>query len=462
MTSLSANSLSAIDAAYHLHPNSNPRVVLSEGAMVITRGEGIRIFDENGKGYIEGLAGLWCASLGFHQPRLAAAAARQFEALPYYHSFFARVPGVTAKLAEEIIRVTPPSVSKVFFACSGSEANDSAIKMIWYYNNAVGRPEKKKVVSRMNAYHGVTIAAASMTRIPINQNGFDLPIDRFLQVSCPHHYRFAYPGESEEAFSERLAAELEALIEREGAETIAAFFAEPVMGAGGVIPPPRGYFERIQPILKKHDIFFVVDEVICGFGRTGNLFGSETYGLVPDVMTMAKGLSAGYQPISAVAISEEIFQGLAEQAEAFGMLGHGFTYGGHPIAAAVALEALRIYEDEHIIDHVKTVMPRFQQRLKILANHPLVGEARGVGLIGALEVVADKSSKREFPPSDGIGAKIAEASKQRGLLFRNKGDTLLLCPPLIILEEEIDVLFDILTVALDEVLSKLPLGHASA
>jgi len=420
--------------------------------MVFTRAEGIRVFDENGKGYIEGLAGLWCAGLGFSETRLIEAANRQFLELPYYHTFFGRAANVTARLADRVVDIAPEGLTRVFFACSGSEAIDTAIKMVWYYNNARGRPGKKKIISRRNAYHGVTVAGASLTRLPVNQEGFDLPIARFLQVECPHHYRFAKDGESEKAFSARLAAELEALILAEGPDTVAAFFAEPVQGAGGIIPPPRGYFDLIQPILKKYDILFVADEVICGFARTGNMFGSDTYGLKPDLMTMAKGLSAGYQPISAVALTEEVFGGIAELGDEKGSFGHGFTYGGHPVAAAVALEAQNLYHERDIVGHVRRVGAHFQNRLRDFADHDLVGEARGVGLLGALELVADKKTKAKFPPELALGQRILDLTQARGLLFRPAGDTLLFCPPLIVEEADIDEIFDIVGAALDEIL----------
>ena len=449
------NSLSRLDAQHHLHPNTNPIQVAENGAMIVTSGEGIRVRDEDGKSYIEGLAGLWCASLGFSEERLVEAAERQLRELPYYHSFFGRAPVPTAKLGEFLSRITPDSLTKFFFACSGSEAIDSAIKMVWYYNNAIGRPQKKKIISRLNSYHGVTVAGASMTRIRINQEGFDLPIERFVQVDCPHYYRFAMDGEAEEEFSARMADRLEQTILEEGPDTIAAFFAEPIQGAGGIILPSKGYFDLIQPILKKYDILFVVDEVICGFGRTGEMFGSETYNLRPDLMTMAKGLSAGYQPISAVGLSEEVYRGIASLGGEKGAFGHGFTYGGHPVAAAVALETQKIYQERKIVSYVQTISPKFQGRLRALQEHPLGGEARGVGLIGALELVANKATKERFDPSLGVGAKVFEETKRNGLLFRNAGDQLLFCPPLIITEDEIDEMFDILGNALDTVAGRL-------
>ncbi len=441
------NSLGSMDAAHHLHGASNPNAE----PMIVAKGQGIRVVGEDGNSYIEGLAGLWCAALGFDEPRLVEAATRQMQELPFYHSFLGRSPIPTTQLAGRLAAVTPEAINKFFFACSGSEAVDSAIKMIWYYNNALGRPEKKKIISRQNAYHGVTVAAASLTRLKMNQDGFDLPLDRFLQVECPHFYRFGLDGETEEEFSARLAANLEQTILDEGPDTIAAFFAEPVQGAGGIIVPPKGYFDLIQPILKKYNILFVVDEVICGFGRTGQMFGSDTYGLKPDLMTMAKGLSAAYQPISAVGLTQELYDGIAGLASDKGAFGHGFTYGGHPVAAAVALETLNIFADRNVVGHVQHVSVGFQNRLAALQDHPLVGEARGVGLLGALELVADKAGKTPFDPALAVGQRVFEETKKNGLLFRPFGDQLLFAPPLIVTDEDVNEIFDILTDALDSV-----------
>lgn len=452
---LGLNTLSGLDARHHIHGNTNPRAVVENGAMVMTGGRGIRVTDEDGKQYIEGLAGLWCASLGFNEERLVVAAEKQMRELPYYHGFFGRAPVPTIKLAAKLAEITPEGIEKFFFACSGSEAIDTAIKMVWYFNNSKGRPAKKKIISRQNSYHGVTVAGASLTRIPINQDGFDLPIERFLQIGGSHFYRYGEVGETEEAFVARRAAELEQLIQDEGPDTIAAFFAEPVQGAGGVLPPAKGYFDAIQPILKKYDILFVVDEVICGFGRTGNLFGSETYNLRPDIMTMAKGLSASYQPISAVGITQDVFEGIQELGDQKGAFGHGFTYGGHPVAAAVALEAQNIYQERDIVGHVQAIAPVFQARLNELSEHQLVGETRGVGLLGAVEMVADKASKERFDPSLGLGVKVFDEAKKNGLLFRNAGDQLLFCPPLIVTENEVNEIFDILQHALDRVSANL-------
>ena len=345
------------------------------------------------------------------------------ETLPYYHSFASKSNLPAIDLAERILDMLPETMSKVFFNNSGSEANDTAIKLVWYYNNALGRPQKKKIISRVKAYHGVTVASASLTGLANNHRDFDLPIAGILHAGCPHYYRFARPDESEEAFAQRLADELDALIEEEGPDTVAAFIAEPVMGAGGVLVPPETYFDKIQPILKKHDILFIVDEVISGFGRLGTMFGLEHFQIEPDIVIMAKQLTSGYQPMSATVISDAIFNALLVQAERIGVFAHGFTYSGHPVAAAVGLETLKIYEERRILDHVRAIMPHFQERLRWLGdNHPLVGEARGLGLIGAVELVEDKKSKRPFEAAKAVGALGAEMALKNGLIVRAAGE----------------------------------------
>ena len=301
------NSAASRDIAYQVHGYTNLKKHLEKGPLVIPGGKGVRVTDDAGNTYIEGLAGLWCTALGFDEPRLVEAATRALKKLPYYQGFSHRTADVTIDLAEKLIGIAPVPISKVLFANSGSEANDLAIKLIWYYNNALGRPQKKKIISRVRAYHGVTIATASLTGLAPNHNDFDLPIARILHADCPHHYRFAQPGESEERFTSRLADNLEKMIVAEGPDTIAAFFAEPVMGAGGVIVPPKTYFEKIQAVLRKYDVLLVADEVICGFCRTGNLWGSQTFNLKPDMIACAKALSSAYVPIAALMISESIF-----------------------------------------------------------------------------------------------------------------------------------------------------------
>jgi 4-aminobutyrate--pyruvate transaminase len=449
------NAVHATDIRYALHPYTNLSAHQQLGPMVIARGEGVYVYDDAGNRYLEGLGGLFCASLGFSESRLADAADRQMRTLPFYHAFGHKANEPAIRLAEKLIDMAPGNMSKVFFANSGSEANDTAIKLIWYYNNAKGRPQKKKIISRARAYHGVTVATASLTGLPNNHRDFDLPIASILHTDCPHYYRYGRPGESEEAFATRCAESLDALIQAEGADTVAAFFAEPLMASGGVIVPPATYFEKIQAVLRKHEVLLVADEVICGFGRTGNMFGCETYGMQPDMIALAKQLSAGYLPISALLVNDDIYQAMVDESRKIGTFSHGFTYSGHPVAAAVALETLRIYEDDRILDHVRRVTPYFQRRLARLAGHPLVGEARGAGLIGAAELVADKATKAPFPSEMGVAARVGEYALKHGVITRALGDTVNFCPPLIITEAQIDELFDGIGRALDDAQASL-------
>jgi 4-aminobutyrate---pyruvate transaminase len=445
------NSTAVRDIASVLHPYTDARAHQKNGPMVITRGEGVRVFDEQGKGYIETVAGLWCAALGFHNERLVEAATKQMRQLPFYHAFTGRSHEPMVDLAEMLLERAPVPMSKVFFANSGSEANDSAIKMIWYYNNAVGRPQKKKIISRLKGYHGVTIASASLTGLPYNHKFFDLPIAGILHAGTPHHYHNAQPGESEEAFATRLAQELDMMIEAEGPDTVAAFFAEPIMGAGGVIIPPATYFEKIQAVLKKHDVLLVADEVICGFGRTGEYWGCQSLGMQPDILTCAKALSSSYLPISAVMVNERVFEGLADGSAGLGTFGHGFTYSGHPVPAAVAVETLKIYDEIDIVGHVKRVAPTMQDGLRALAGHPLVGEVRGMGLIGAVELVADKATHTNFDPALKIAPRLVKIAESHGLICRSlPNDSIAFSPPLIITEEEITDMVTRFGSALDE------------
>ncbi|HSK38500.1 MAG TPA: aspartate aminotransferase family protein [Arenibaculum sp.] len=436
-----------------MHPYTNLRTHEEHGPLVVTRGEGVYVFDEDGRRYLEGMAGLWCTALGFNEERLVEAAARQMRRLPFYHGFTGKAHDPGIELAERLVGLAPVPMSKAFFANSGSEANDTAVKLVWYYNNALGRPEKKKVIARHKGYHGVTVAAASLSGLPANHRAFDLPIAGFLHTTCPHHYRFGKPDESEEAFATRCAEDLEALILEQGPETVAAFFAEPVMGAGGVLVPPATYFEKIQAVLRRYDVLLVADEVICGFGRTGAMWGSETFGLRPDIMTMAKALSSAYLPISAVLITDPIYQAVKRQSDEVGTFGHGYTYSGHPVAAAVALETLRIYEDRDLIAHVRRVAPRLQDGLRRLAGHPLVGEVSGTGLIAGVELVADRAERRAFEPRQAVGPALVRFAQEHGVILRAMGDRIGFSPPLVIGEEEIGELVGGFARALDDTLA---------
>ena len=429
------------DTRHHLHPYTQLRQLERDGPLVITSGDGVHVVDEHGQRYLEGMAGLWCASLGFSEKRLADAAHRQMLTLPYYHTFTGKVPGPVTDLVQALDRWSPIPGARVLFANSGSESNDTAVKLVRYHWNARGRPAKKKILARVKGYHGVTVAAASLSGIPTMHQHFDLPMDGIVRVGCPHPYQFAHDGESSEAFAARMAAELEATIEREGPETIGAFIAEPVQGAGGVIVPPPGYFDLIQPILKKHEILFIADEVITGFGRLGQAFGSQVYNLKPDLVTVAKMMTSAYVPMSALYVSDPVYQAIADASAAIGVFGHGYTYSGHPLACAVALETLRIYEDDRIVEHVARVGPRLQAGLARYRGHPLIGDVRGLGLIGAVELAADPAARKPFDAKRGVGAYLVKRAQAHGLILRAMaGDIVAFSPPLVITEAEIDEL----------------------
>lgn len=455
---LHGNSLSARDRASVLHPMTNLQLHEAEGPLVISRGDGVYVEDDAGTRYIEGVSGLWSVTLGFHNERLARAAYDQMMQLPSYHMFRFKSHPAAIELAEKLLAMAPVPMSRVFFANSGSEANDTAIKLVWYYNNAIGRPRKKKIIARRGGYHGVTVATASLTGLERNHTDFDLPIDRMLHTACPHFWKFGQEGETEEAFATRLADDLERQILAEGPDTVAAFIAEPVIGSGGVILPPATYFEKVQAVLRRHDVLFLVDEVICGFGRLGDMFGCQTYDLKPDMITVAKGLSSGYLPISGLMVSEAIWQACLSQSGKIGVFGHGFTYSGHPVCAAVARETLAIYEEMDIVARVRAVAPVLQDGLRRFADHSLVGEVRGIGLVAGLELVRDKRTKASFSPLQNIGLHIERLCQEQGVILRSLGDTLTVAPPLIIEPEQIETIVQVVGRALDATLAHV---HAS-
>ncbi len=456
-----ANSLAARDRGSVVHPFTNLAEHAEAGPLVIDRGEGVYVIDAQGHRYLEGMAGLWCAALGFSETRLVQAAAAQMARLPSYHMFGGKSYAPAIELAERLLAIAPVAMSKVLFVNSGSEANDTAVKLVRYYHHALGKPQKTKIISRMQAYHGVTLACASLSGLPQVHRDFGLPLPGTLHADCPHYYRFAEPGESETAFASRLAANLERLIVREGPDTVGAFIAEPLMGAGGVILPPAGYFEQVQAVLKRYDVLLIADEVITGFGRTGAMFGCETCAIRPDLITVAKALSAGYQPIGAVLIGEPMHQVLLAQSRKIGTFGHGFTFGGHPVATAVALRALEIYEEDDVLGHVRARAPQFARRIRKLAEHPLVGDARSVGLVGAIELMADGRQRLPFEPELKVGARVVRRALEQGVILRPLVDTISFCPPLIIRPAEVDFLFDVVGRALDQIAVELA-GRARA
>lgn len=428
-----------------LAPFTSARQTLDTTPLVIERSEGVYVYDSTGKKYLDSLAGLWCTSLGGNEPRLVKAAVNQMNTLPFYHSFWNRITKPPLELSKELIDLfTPAKMAKVFFTNDGSEANDSQVKLVWYYNNALGRPKKKKIIARTKAYHGSTLVAASLSGLTNLHDSFDLPVPFVLHTDCPHYWRYHNPGESEEDFASRLAHNLEQLIIKEGPETIAAFIAEPVMGAGGVIPPPATYFEKVQAVVKKYDILFIADEVICAFGRLGTMFGCEKYNIKPDLVTLAKALSSGYMPIGAVLMSPQIVEVVSSKSNQLGSFGHGFTYSGHPTPCAVALETLKIYKEIKIVDRVKNLTPLFQEGMaKAVGDSPIVGEVRGTGLVMGVEFTANKSPTDLFPPEWGIGSYFGGQCAEQGLLVRVSGDTIMMSPPLISTEEEINQLISI-------------------
>jgi 4-aminobutyrate---pyruvate transaminase len=444
------------DIASQIHPHTNLRDFEQQGAMVMAGGEGVWIYDDTGKKYLEGMSGLWCVSLGYGNQRLIAAATRQLNELAYYQNFAHKSTRPAVELSAKLLQIAPVPMSKVMFQSSGSEANDTAIKLCWYYWNARGQPQRRKLISRMNAYHGTGIASASLTGLPHLHKEWNLPLPGFLHTDCPHYYRYGNPGESPEDFATRCAKNLEELILREGPDTIAAFFAEPIMGTGGLIVPPPTYFEKIQAVLRKYSILLVVDEVITGFGRTGQMWGAQLYDLRPDIITCAKALSSAYMPIAALLLSEPIYEAMRDQTDKVGVLAHGYTYGAHPVCAAVALEALRIYEEKDFLQHVRDVGGYLQRTVRErFANHPLVGEIRGLGMFCGMEIVRDKATKESFAATLKVPARISSVAQGKGLMTRPLLNSIVFAPPLIAERAHIDFALDVYAATLQETLEWL-------
>lgn len=422
--------------------------------LVIERGEGVYVYDNAGKQYLEGMAGLWCTALGYGNEEVVETAAQQMRTLAYSHMFGGKTHPAAMELADKLSAMVPIANAQVFFGNSGSDANDSLVKLLRYYNNAIGRPERYKIIARERGYHGVTVAAASLTGLPANHTHFSLPFEALgvLRTGAPHFYRDGLPGESEADFATRRAEELEALILAEGPETIAAFIAEPINGAGGVVVPPEGYFEKIQAVLAKYDILMWDDEVICGFGRTGAPFGADSLNIKPQLMTLAKALSSAYMPVSAAVVSGDFYEALVEPSAQVGVFGHGYTYSGHPVACAVASKVIDIYQRERLFEHAAEVGGYLQEQLRRFADHPLVGEVRGMGMIAALELVANRDTRQPFD-GNAVGGFCQQRCQDNGLLVRAmSGNAIALCPPLILSREQVDELVDKLGRALDATL----------
>lgn len=427
------------DISSHLHSQTNPAFFEANGPQVVTRGEGAYVIDAHGKRHLDAMAGLWCASLGFTNPRIAAAAAKQYAELGFYHTFFNRTLPQATALAEKLVDLTGMAGGKAYFATSGSEANETMVKLAWLYHSARGRPGKRKVIARERSFHGSTIAAASMCGLDFMHREFGLPLPGFLHTRAPYFYREAQPGETEAAFVARLASELEALIVREDPDTIAAFIAEPIHAGGGIIVPPSSYFPEVQKVLRKYDILALADEIVCGFGRTGNWFGKDTTGYAPDMMALAKGLSAGHFPISAVVMSGAIYDAAKAFNAAGGNFGHGFTNSGHPVGVAVALEVIRIYQEMDVISHVREKGQRLRSHFADLAkDFDIIGDIRGEGLMLGIELVADRATHAPFDPALKAGITFDRLAYDNGLIGRCMGDTLGYAPPLIVGDAEVD------------------------
>lgn len=452
MTRPSPNSAEARDVLFHLHSQTNAQAHAARGPLVIERGEGIHVFDSHGKRYVEAMAGLWCTSLGFSNARLKRAAADAYDRLGFYHTFNHKTPSAAIDLAEKLVSLGPIPEAQAYFATSGSEATETMVKLAWVYHATRGKPGKRKIISRDRGFHGSTIVAASMCGLPRMHREFGLPLPGFLHTLCPDPYRGMLPGEDAAGFVARLASALEELILREGPDTIAAFIAEPINAGGGVIVPPEGYFPAIEEVLRRHDILVLADEVVCGFGRTGQMWGSQTVGMRPDMMALAKGISSSYFPISAVVLGKPIQDALAEMNKGGEIFGHGFTNSGHPVGVAVALETIRIYEEMDVVPHVRAMGARLREGLDaIAARSRIVGQVRGAGLMIGVELVADPATRAAFDPALKVGARFDEEALRNGLVIRPMGDTIGLCPPLIIDAAGVDEILDLFGRTLDAV-----------
>ena len=454
-------SLEQMDRDSVIHPFTNLHDYAS-GALgdprIVETGQGIRITDQKGRQYIDGFAGLYCVNVGYGRSEIAEAIYKQAKQLAYYHAYAAHSNEPTIRLSERILRRAPNNMQRIYYGMSGSDANETQAKLVWYYNNVRGKPQKKKIIARHRGYHGGSVCSGSMTGLPVFHNAFDLPMDRIKHAATPHHYWGAQPGESERDFSKRLARELEAQIESEGPETVGAFIGEPVLGTGGIIPPPEGYWQEIQKVLDKYDVLLIADEVVCGFGRTGSYFGSDHYGMKPDLITIAKGLTSGYVPLSGAIVGEKVWNVLKQGSEQYGPFSHGYTYSAHPVGAAAAIANLDIVDGEDLTGNARDTGGYLQQRMQqAFADHPLVGEVRGVGLLAALEFVGDRERKERFDPAHKVGAKAAAACLERGLIARAlpHGDILGFAPPLSITRAEVDQVVDTARQAVDAVTDQL-------
>lgn len=447
---MSSRTLADLDRDFVFHPYTSIAEQQRSGPRLLAEAKGVWLRDAEGHELLDAMAGLWCVSVGYGREEIAEAMASQARRLSYAHGFLASANEPAVRLAARLAALTPDGLDHAFFCNSGSEANDTVVKLVWYHWNLRGRPEKKKIIARHGAYHGVTLGATSLSGLPAMHALFDAPLPGFLHTRKPHFYREAQPGEDERGFAARLARELDALIVAEGPETVAAFIGEPLMAAGGVVPPPAGYWPAVQEVLRRHEVLLVADEVVCGFGRLGAPFGSQHYAIAPDLMTVAKGLTSAYFPVSAAIVSDRVWQVLEAGSAKHGAFAHGHTTSLHPVGAAAALANLDILEREGLLERAARVGPGFQRKLRQrFADHPLVGDVRGAGLVAGIELVADRASRRPFEPAQRVGPRAVALCRSEGLVTRALGDTLALCPPLVIAQNELDEIILRLATALD-------------
>ncbi len=444
MTISGSNSLRDRDIRYSLHSQTNPTLHEQEGPFVISSGDGPYVIDSDGNRYLDAMAGLWCASLGFTNERLTRAASNAYETLGFYHTFGGRASPFSIAAAESVAELVPIENARVFFATSGSEAVETMVKLTWLNFKALGQEGRRKIIARDRAFHGSTIFSASLTGLPHMHREFGLPLDGIVRVSCPDPYHGRFENETEEAYATRLAIELEDAILREGPETIGAFIAEPINAGAGVIVPPEGYFAKIQAVLKKYGILMLADEIVCGFGRTANWFGSETMDIQPDMMAMAKGISSSYFPISAVAVAPHIYDAVKSINSGSTSFGHGFTNSGHPVGAAIVGETIAQYREMDVIPHVRKLGDRLMGRLQELATtSSIIGDVRGKGLLLGAEIIEDKQTRAAFAAERQALAKIDRYARAAGVIFRPQGNTITFCPPFVINEAQVDFIADV-------------------
>ncbi|QDB99851.1 aspartate aminotransferase family protein [Mesorhizobium sp. 8] len=444
----SLKQLQQIDASHHLHPFTDHKELREAGSRIITRADGPYIYDSEGNELLDGMAGLWCVAVGYGRDELADAAYKQMKELPYYNSFFKCSTPTPVLLSQKLVEIAPEGVSQVFYGSSGSEANDTAVRLVRHYWALEGKPEKNRIISRKNAYHGSTVAGTSLGGMEAMHKQLGGAVPNIVHVMMPYAYELALPGESDHDFGLRAAKAVEDAILEAGADKVAAFIGEPIMGAGGVKIPPMSYWPEVERICRKYDVLLMLDEVITGYGRTGEWFAAQSFGVRPDTITTAKALTSGYQPLSALLVGDRIASTLVEKG---GEFAHGYTYSGHPVACAVALANIDIIAREGLVERVKNdTGPYFAQALgERIADHPLVGEVRSFGLMGAIEIVKDKTTKERFSPSGSAAVVVRDHAIDNGMMMRATGDTMILSPPLIWTRDTIDMACERIRKALD-------------